>query len=101
MSPVQTKKPKAKRAVEGETKQDKFVRLANSRSEKFLTYFELLHNLVEGYSYQVEPVLAKQLLAKFEKEFANLSVVWKAAIEKAERKAAKQTETTEQASTNA
>jgi hypothetical protein len=84
-----TKKPKAKRAVEGETKQDRFVRLAKSRSVKFGNYFELLHNLVEGYTYQVEPNLAKELLAKFQKEFSDLETAWKAAIQKAEKKTVK------------
>jgi len=81
-----TKKPKAKRAVEGETKQDRFVRLAKSRSIKFLNFFELLHNLVEGYTYQIEPNLAKELLAKFQKEFADLETAWGSAIQKAEKK---------------
>jgi len=84
-----TKKPKAKRAVEGETKQDRFVRLAKSRSVKFLNYFELLHNLVEGYTYQIEPNLAKDLLTKFQKEFADLEGAWNSAIQKAERKSSK------------
>lgn len=90
MNPSIGKKPKAKRVVEGETRQDKFVRLAKSRSEKFLDFFVLLQNLVDGYAYQVEPKLAKELLARFEKEFANISTVWRAAIEKAEAKAQQQ-----------
>jgi len=81
-----TKKPKAKRAVDGETKQDRFVRLAKSRSSKFVDFFVLLHNLVEGYTYQVEPNLAKELLAKFQKEFSDLETAWLAAIQKAEKK---------------
>lgn len=84
-----TKKPKAKRAVEGETKQDRFVRLAKSRSVKFLNYFELLHNLVEGYTYQIEPNLAKDLLAKFQKEFADLEAAWNTAIQKSDKKSTK------------
>jgi hypothetical protein len=83
------KRPKAKRAVEGETKQDRFVRLAKSRSVKFLSYFELLHNLVEGYTYQVEPNLAKDLLGKFQKEFSDLETAWNLAIQKADRKSTK------------
>ena len=81
-----TKKPKTKRAVDGETKQDRFIRLGKSRTVKFVKYFELLHNLVEGYTYQVEPSLAKELLAKFQKEFKDLEVAWTTAIQKAEKK---------------
>lgn len=84
------KKPKTKRAVEGENRQDKFVRLAKSRGEKLKNYFAVLHNLVEGYTYQIDTNLAKELLSSFELEFSSLSAAWKAAIEKAEKKLLKE-----------
>lgn len=89
---TKAKKPKAKRAVPGETKQDKFVRLAKSRSSKFVDYFELLHNLVDGYTYVVEPKLAKELLGHFQEKFKALEASWMTAISKAEKKSQKDDE---------
>lgn len=86
---AKTKKPKAKRAVEGESKQDRFVRLTKSRFSKFENYFDLLNNLVEGYTYTVEPQLAKEVLGKLQEKFKALEENWQTAISKAEKKLTK------------
>jgi len=81
-----TKKPKAKKAVPGESKQDKFVRLAKDRGVKFSKYINLLTNLTKGYTYTIDPELAKQLLEKFDQEFTELRTSWTEALNKLDSK---------------
>jgi len=71
------------------------VRLAKDRSTKFLKYFKLLDNLVSGYTYELDPELAKDLLDKFQQEFQKLEAAWTAAVAKAEKKSKKDEPETE------
>lgn len=66
--------------------EDKFVRLANKRGDKFLHICKLLRNLGDSYAYTVEPALAEELLEKFESKLEEVRISWTREIAKVRRK---------------
>lgn len=56
--------------------QEKFVRLANARGDKFVHICKLLRNLGDSYAYTIEPELAEELLAKFDEKLQEVRLSW-------------------------
>ena len=59
-----------------QTAEEKFVRLANKRGEKFKHQCKLLRNLATSYAYTIEPQLAEQLLEMFAAELETVRNAW-------------------------
>ena len=66
--------------------EEKFVRLANARGEKFKHQCKLLRNLATSYAYTIDPDLAEELLEMFTAELETVRVAWANGIAKVRRK---------------
>ena len=64
------------------TPKDKFIRLANSRGDKFIKQCKLLKTLGDSYAYTIEPELALELLENFESKLEEVRLAWEAKIAK-------------------
>lgn len=76
MSNTTTRRPKQSKVDPNESREEKFIRLAKSRSKKLLHQIELLDNLGSSYAYKVNPELAEELLAEFDKALEGLRARW-------------------------
>ena len=72
--------------TEKQTAEEKFVRLANKRGEKFKHQCKLLRNLATSYAYTIDPVLAEELLEVFSAELETVRVAWANEIAKVNRR---------------
>ena len=81
MSNTTTRRPKQSKVDPNETREEKFIRLAKSRSTKLLHQIELLDNLGSSYAYKVNPELAEELLAEFDKALESLKNRWNEKID--------------------
>jgi hypothetical protein len=73
--------------TEKQTAEEKFIRLANKRGEKFKHQCKLLRNLATSYAYTINPALAEELLAVFSAELETVRVAWTNEVEKVNRRA--------------
>ena len=64
------------------TPEEKFIRLANKRTEKFDHQCKLLRNLATSYAYKMNHELANDLLVHYTKELETVRVTWLAEMEK-------------------
>ena len=69
-----------------QTAEEKFVRLAIKRGEKFKHQCKLLRNLATSYAYTIDPTLAEELLEGFSAELETVRAAWAEEIEKVTRK---------------
>lgn len=74
--------------TEKQTAEEKFIRLAHARGEKFKHQCKLLRNLATSYAYTINPELAEELLDVFSAELEKVRVEWTKEIEKVNRKTA-------------
>lgn len=72
--------------TERQTAEEKFIRLANKRGEKFKHQCKLLRNLATSYAYTINPALAEELLEMFSAELETVRVAWTNEIAKVTRK---------------
>jgi len=72
--------------TENQTAEEKFVRLAIKRGEKFKHQCKLLRNLATSYAYTIEPELAEELLEMFSVELETVRVAWADEITKVNRR---------------
>jgi hypothetical protein len=72
--------------TEKQTAEEKFIRLANKRGEKFKHQCKLLRNLATSYAYTINPALAEELLAVFSAELDTVRVAWTNEVEKVNRR---------------
>lgn len=76
MSNTTTRRPKQSKVDPNESREEKFIRLAKTRSKKLLHQIELLDNLGSSYAYKVNPELAEELISEFEKAIEGLKSRW-------------------------
>ena len=62
--------------VQKESKQEKFMRLAEKRGAKLLYQVKLLENLGSSTAYSVDEETAKKLLLQFEARLQSLKKKW-------------------------
>jgi len=62
--------------VQKESKEEKFVRLAEKRGAKLLYQVKLLENLGSSAAYKVDEETAKKLLIEFEARLRSLKQKW-------------------------
>ena len=73
--------------TEKQTAEEKFVRLAIKRGERFKHQCKLLRNLATSYAYTIDPELAEELLGMFSAELETVRVAWADEIAKVNRRA--------------
>lgn len=73
--------------TEKQTAEEKFVRLAIKRGERFKHQCKLLRNLATSYAYTIDPELAEELLEMFSAELETVRVAWADEIAKVSRRA--------------
>lgn len=98
MSETTTRRAKKSKVDPNESREQKFVRLAQTRGKKLIHQIDLLSNLGSSYAYEVSPELAEELLGQFEESLDNLKQQWQKAIDRA-KKGIKKDEDTAEAST--
>ena len=72
--------------TEKQTAEEKFIRLANKRGEKFKHQCKLLRNLATSYAYTIDPDLAGELLEMFSVELETVRTAWAEEIAKVNRR---------------
>lgn len=72
--------------TEKQTAEEKFVRLAIKRGERFKHQCKLLRNLATSYAYTIDPELAEELLESFSAELETVRVAWAEEIAKVTRR---------------
>jgi hypothetical protein len=95
-----TRKPKKSKVDPNESKEQKFIRLAQDRGSKLLHQMGLLRNLGKSYAYKIDPDLAEELLEQFEEALGSVKDQWAIAINK-QRSSTEVEETPEPVSSSA